>query len=408
MKSRFLIVWFLFGGWMLGMTQNLNWLLTQAANRNPDLKAIQYAYEAQRQRIAPAGALSDPEIGVGLFPMPMQRWMGRQWVDISLRQKFPWKGTLPAAQTVEEKKADGVLRKYDQLKAEIFYQIKQEWWSLQLMAFKAEVLEKHLNLIAVLKDLAEEKIANNLLPTGQFIELKLQENERINQLETINQQMVVAQLNIIQLTQASDWVFEPLDEWNWPSFPEEALSEFASSNPEMQVNRNEMGVYESLEHWNKLKSKPSFGVGLQYSLMSKVDRPDLNPKMNGMDMLMPMATISVPINQKKYHAAVQEMKWYQRSKEETLESLSDYFSTQIQTNLLNYQNADRNLKYYQTQTSLLEDLAELQIAAFANGTGSLEMVMSTRQRLLDLQIKTLETKWVAEQIIFEVEKILGR
>src|SRR6056300_449182 len=123
MKSRFLIVWFLFGGWMLGMTQNLNWLLTQAANRNPDLKAIQYAYEAQRQRIAPAGALSDPEIGVGLFPMPMQRWMGRQWVDISLRQKFPWKGTLPAAQTVEEKKADGVLRKYDQLKAEIFYQI---------------------------------------------------------------------------------------------------------------------------------------------------------------------------------------------------------------------------------------------------------------------------------------------
>ncbi|MEY2950184.1 MAG: TolC family protein [Saprospiraceae bacterium] len=408
MKSRFLIVWFLFGGWMLGMTQNLNWLLTQAANRNPDLKAIQYAYEAQRQRIAPAGALSDPEIGVGLFPMPMQRWMGRQWVDISLRQKFPWKGTLPAAQTVEEKKADGVLRKYDQLKAEIFYQIKQEWWSLQLMAFKAEVLEKHLNLIAVLKDLAEEKIANNLLPTGQFIELKLQENERINQLETINQQMVVAQLNIIQLTQASDWVFEPLDEWNWPSFPEEALSEFASSNPEMQVNRNEMGVYESLEHWNKLKSKPSFGVGLQYSLMSKVDRPDLNPKMNGMDMLMPMATISVPINQKKYHAAVQEMKWYQRSKEETLESLSDYFSTQIQTNLLNYQNADRNLKYYQTQTSLLEDLAELQIAAFANGTGSLEMVMSTRQRLLDLQIKTLETKWEAEQIIFEVEKILGR
>ena len=408
MKSRFLIVWFLFGGWMLGMTQNLNWLLTQAANRNPDLKAIQYAYEAQRQRIAPAGALSDPEIGVGLFPMPMQRWMGRQWVDISLRQKFPWKGTLTAAQTVEEKKADGVLRKYDQLKAEIFYQIKQEWWSLQLMAFKAEVLEKHLNLIAVLKDLAEEKIANNLLPTGQFIELKLQENERINQLETINQQMVVAQLNIIQLTQASDWVFEPLDEWNWPSFPVEALSELASSNPEMQVNRNEMGVYESLEHWNKLKSKPSFGVGLQYSLMSKVDRPDLNPKMNGMDMLMPMATISVPINQKKYHAAVQEMKWYQRSKEETLESLSDYFSTQIQTNLLNYQNADRNLKYYQTQTSLLEDLAELQITAFANGTGSLEMVMSTRQRLLDLKIKTLETKWVAEQIIFEVEKILGR
>jgi outer membrane protein TolC len=334
--------------------------------------------------------------------------MGRQWVDISLRQKFPWKGTLPAAQNVEEKKADGVLRKYDQLKANLFYQIKQEWWGLQMMTFKGQILEKHLNIITVLKSLAEEKIANNLLPTGQFIELKLQENERINHLETIKQQMAVAQLNIIRLTKASDWIFEPLDEWVWPSFPVEALSEFASSNPEMQMNRNEMGVYESLEQWNQLKGKPSFGVGLQYSLMSEVNRPDLNPRMNGMDMLMPMATISIPINQDKYHAAVQEMKWYQRSKEVEMESLTDYFSTQIQTNLLNYQNAERNLKYYQTQTLLLEDLGELQLEAFANGTGSLEMVMNTRQRLLDLQIKTLETKWEAEQIIFEVEKILGR
>ena len=408
MKSRFLIIWFLFAGWKIGMTQNLDWLLQQAESQNPELKAVQYTYEAQRQRIEPAGALSDPEIGIGLFPIPMQRWMGRQWVDISLRQKFPWKGTLPAAQNVEEKKADGVLRKYDQLKANLFYQIKQEWWGLQMMTFKGQILEKHLNIITVLKSLAEEKIANNLLPTGQFIELKLQENERINHLETIKQQMAVAQLNIIRLTKASDWIFEPLDEWVWPSFPVEALSEFASSNPEMQMNRNEMGVYESLEQWNQLKGKPSFGVGLQYSLMSEVNRPDLNPRMNGMDMLMPMATISIPINQDKYHAAVQEMKWYQRSKEVEMESLTDYFSTQIQTNLLNYQNAERNLKYYQTQTLLLEDLGELQLEAFANGTGSLEMVMNTRQRLLDLQIKALETKWEAEQIIFEVEKILGR
>ena len=142
--------------------------------------------------------------------------------------------------------------------------------------------------------------------------------------------------------------------------------------------------------------------------MSKVDRPDLNPRMNGMDMLMPMATISVPLNQKKYQATVQEMIWYQRSKEMQLESLSDFFSTQIETSLLNYQNAERTLKYYQTQILLLEELSEIQIEAFANGTGTLEAVMNTRQRLLDLQIKTLETKWEAEQTVFEVEKILGR
>lgn len=390
------------------MAQNLDWLLQQAESHHPDLKAVQYTYEAQLQRIAPAGSLSDPEIGIGLFPMPMQTWMGRQWIDFSLRQKFPWKGTLPVARATEEKKAEGVLIKHDQLRAHLFYQIKKEWWSLQLMALKVQVLKKQLNLITDLKSLAEEKIANNLLPTGQYIELKLQENERINQLATIQQQMTIAKLDIIQLTKVSDWIFEPIDVWEWPVFPIEALGEYATSNPEMQLNRNEKAVYQSLEERNKLKGKPSFGVGLQYSLMTKVNRPDLNPRMNGMDMLMPMMTISVPIHQKKYDAAVQEMKWYQRSKELELESLSDYFSTEIQTWLLKYQNAERNLKYYQAQIILLEDLAALQIEAFANGMGSLESVMSTRQRLLDLQIKTLETKWEAAQTVFEVEKILGR
>lgn len=408
MKSRLLMICFLLGGMKIGVSQNLEWLLQQAESNHPDLKAVQYVHEAQRQRIEPVGSLSDPEIGIGLFPMPMQRWMGRQWVDIALRQKFPWKGTLLAASITEEKKAEGVLKKYAQLKADLFYQIKKEWWRLQLSASKIEILEKHLDLIKVLKNLAEEKIANNLLPTSQFIELKLLENDRTNELATLNQQMAVAQLNVIQLTKTPDWLFEPLDEWDWPVFPVEAFSEYAASNPAMQLTQSEMEVYQSMESMNELKGKPSFGVGLQYSLMSKVDRPDLNPRMNGMDMLMAMATISIPINQKKYDAAVQEMKWYQRSKEMELESLSDYFSNQMETSLLKYQNAERTLKHYQTQIVLLEELAGLQIEAFANSNGSLEAVMTTRQRLLDLQIKILETKWEAEQTVFEVEKILGR
>jgi hypothetical protein len=215
-------------------------------------------------------------------------------------------------------------------------------------------------------------------------------------------------MKIIQLSNTPDWIFEPMDQWEWPVFPIDALNGYAASNPEMQLNLKEMKVFQNMEKWNELKGKPTFGVGLQYSLMSKVDRPDLNPRMNGMDMLMPMATISVPLNQKKYQATVQEMIWYQRSKEMQLESLSDFFSTQIETSLLNYQNAERTLKYYQTQILLLEELSEIQIEAFANGTGTLEAVMNTRQRLLDLQIKTLETKWEAEQTVFEVEKILGR
>ena len=55
---------------------------------------------------------------------------------------------------------------------------------------------------------------------------------------------------------------------------------------------------------NDLDSKPEFGVGLDYLLLTP--RPDVELSGNGRDVLMPKASIRIPLNKRKYHHKEEE------------------------------------------------------------------------------------------------------
>ncbi|MBK7342983.1 MAG: hypothetical protein IPJ06_07730 [Saprospiraceae bacterium] len=44
--------------------------------------------------------LPEPEVGLGLFVLPVETRLGPQWVRLSASQMFPWKGTLQARENV--------------------------------------------------------------------------------------------------------------------------------------------------------------------------------------------------------------------------------------------------------------------------------------------------------------------
>src|SRR5690606_36155590 len=73
--------------------QSLDEYLIQAAENNPGLKASYARYEATLERTKQPG-LPDPELRIGLFLKPMERYMGNQQADIQLMQMFPWFGSV--------------------------------------------------------------------------------------------------------------------------------------------------------------------------------------------------------------------------------------------------------------------------------------------------------------------------
>src|SRR5690606_15614741 len=81
-------------------SQTLDEYLRIAVENNTEVKAYFHEYQAAVEQIGQAGALPDPELSVGIFFKPMDRYMGKQQADVTLMQMFPWFG-MPGVQREE-------------------------------------------------------------------------------------------------------------------------------------------------------------------------------------------------------------------------------------------------------------------------------------------------------------------
>lgn len=81
----------------------------------------------------------------------------------------------------------------------------------------------------------------------------------------------------------------------------------------------EANAYKAKAEMDKKMSLPMFGIGLQYSIMAKnseeMARMSGMSNMNGMDMVMPMIKISIPIFRRKYNAQQRESRHYREASE---------------------------------------------------------------------------------------------
>ncbi len=71
------------------------------------------------------------------------------------------------------------------------------------------------------------------------------------------------------------------------------------ANPMLSMLEAEANAYRAKAEMDKKMSYPMFGIGLQYSLVGKSNNSMVVDNMNGMDIVMPMFKISIPIFHKK-------------------------------------------------------------------------------------------------------------
>ena len=82
------------------MNQSLNYYLEVALQKNPDLKAAYFSFEAQLEKVEQVKFLANPNLSFGYFILPVETRLGSQQTKISLNQMFPWFGTLSSKQDV--------------------------------------------------------------------------------------------------------------------------------------------------------------------------------------------------------------------------------------------------------------------------------------------------------------------
>jgi len=139
---------------------------------------------------------------------------------------------------------------------------------------------------------------------------------------------------------------------------------------------------------SKRMGYPMVGLGLNYTIINK--RNGNTSMMNGKDMIMPMATITLPIYRKKYKAMRREAEMTRDAASESAREMQNNLQVYFQEALQLHNDANRRIKLYNNLTELADKSLKLLIATYsANGT-NFEEILRMQQQLLDYQLKLIE------------------
>lgn len=468
MKNRILTLLILFAisGGAIG--QSLNDYLMIAAENNPNLKAKYFQYQAALERVPQVGSLPDPQVGFSFFVMPMERYMGNQIGTISLMQMFPWFGTLGAAKNEMTFMAKAKFEEFNESKSMLFYEVRANWYALQLLEKEIAITKENIELLKTMEQIALTRFKSggqsgnnsggsgnvrssgnqntnnsnsgmggmnmqgqsttgnspsrnmpqmgemdNMSSSGSMIDVlrvQMEINELQNNLALLEDSKIplLARFNLllnrdkIEPVMFSDSILAA----TIPVSLNEIPDSIKANNPMLKMLEQDEQAFIAQGKMNQKMGLPMIGVGLQYDIFQP--RANSESMMNGRNMLMPMATFTIPLWRKKYTASVRESDFMRQSVIEQKQEVSNQLMVNYEDALKDFKDADRRVKLYQDQTSLANQALNILIVQYTTEGSNFEEVLRMQQQLLDYRLKYLDALIDGNIAVAMMERLMGR
>lgn len=194
------------------------------------------------------------------------------------------------------------------------------------------------------------------------------------------------------------------------------LEQILETNPMLLMLEKEGLAYQKQGEMAKLEGKPMFGLGVNYMVFSPRPESGMVGGMDGMyympagmgnNMVMPMATVTLPIYRKKYKAMESESKLFWEANELQKEDLQRNLETEFETILASIKDTDRKIRLLEEQIELTEQTLELSVTAYATEGSSFEEILDIQRELLDFRLTLLNTKIEREIGFAKLETLVG-
>src|SRR5690554_2247845 len=169
----------------------------------------------------------------------------------------------------------------------------------------------------------------------------------------------------------------------------------------------------------KLEGRPMFGVGLNYMYYSKRapmgnlggahgGAVDYMPGGMGGNLVMPMVSMTLPLNRKKYKSMVRSSELMREANLQQQKAAENELSAMLEEMSSELRNAERNAELYTAQTKLLRQTLDLMLTDYANAIGSFEELLVVQQQLLDYRLKEVSNKVMRQIALARLEVLVGR
>lgn len=442
--------------------QSLSDYLKIAAENNPGLKSKFYSYRASLEKAPQAGSLPDPQLSFGIFIEPMERYMGNQIADISLMQMFPWFGTLGAAEDEAAAMAKAKYEAFNEAKTMMFYEVKAAWYGLYLIQKQISITEENIEILETLEEIAVTRLksGNAGNSTGKengkkkemspgsstspglsgmnmqsqttskptpaakqmdgmismsgggsmvdVLRVQLEINELKNNLALLNdsKHVLIVQFNKLLNRDSNKLVKIPdtLIAAKLPAPVKEIPDSIRMNNPMIRMLEKEEEAFLARERMNRKMGFPMIGIGLQYSIFQQ--RP--GSTMKSENMIMPMASISIPLWRGKYDASVKESQILNDSVIEQRNDAGNKLIVGFEEANKNFKDAERRIELYGRQSNIAGQALNILISNYSSAGSGFEEILRMRQQLLDYKLNELNA--VVDQNIAAamIERLMGR
>jgi outer membrane protein, heavy metal efflux system len=368
---------------ILTKAQSLEDYLIIAAENNPDIKAAYSEFNAALEKIPQVNTLPDPTVSLGVFVSPIETRVGAQRARLSLSQMFPWFGTLQAREDAASLMAQAKFKEIDVAKNELFLNVKQTYFPIYEIKQHIRINEENLKILDTYKQLSTIKYANGKAPLTDILRVDIMmENIRTDN-KILFESLSPLYTTFNRLLNRSDTVSVNIDPAYFVSIETDVIAvkeDLLKNNPSLDLIDAKIIAEQANQNLAALKSKPNFGVGLDYAMISK--RKGIEMAQNGKDVLMPMVTLSLPIFKKKNEAFVKESQLIQLALSQKKEGIENkLWSTYANASF----EVDKALKlylHYQNQIERNDQILNLLYTAYANSGKDFEELLRIQQETL--------------------------
>lgn len=370
-------------------SDSLNYYIEFAIKNNPELQSQYKAYEASLEKVPQYKSLADPTLSFGYFINPVETRLGPQMAKISVSQMFPWFGTLDAKGKQAAFLAKAKLEQYNSSVNKIVYLLKKEYFKIIYIRKSIDYVLKQIDLIDMLEKQALIKTETGQTSIVDVLQFQMEKEELMNKVKNLRTKdlEMSGHFNLILNTDKMSKIIVP-DSLNLITHKEFSIDSVMLNNPKIKYSEHIINYSEKLVKESKLSSYPKFGLGLDYVFVGK--RQDINTENNGKDVIMPMLSMTIPINRKKNKAKIKESELKSEEFKFKKEAVENELISEFETGISKYQSALNDLNLYEDLIIKSEQVLRILRTAYENSGKDYDQLLNMQRKVLNYHIKKLE------------------
>jgi Cu(I)/Ag(I) efflux system membrane protein CusA/SilA len=391
-KSAIVFILMLGVGLNSSYSQSLESLVDEVLENNLELRILENEYYAALQKAPQVSQLQDPEVGIGLFPLPVETRLGAQILRIGATQMFPWRGTLDSKEEMERIRASVLYERVGARSLELVFQVEQLYFQLYEIEQSQSILSRNLDILESLDQLVLTKVAIGSTTAADVLRLQLkieETNQELKILEAAKAKPISSLNQLLNRPLEMPIVTTDILSFAIIPFDKSILSKnIEADHPMLRMYELQQEVSQQAIVLNELNGKPSFGVGLDYILVDS--RSDANPQFNGRDIVQVRGTIKVPLYRKKYEAKEIEEKLRIAVIKDKRTNILSLFMADIERAHTDYETARLKMSLYEKQIEITRAAINILESNYSTKGKEFDELLRYEMELIDYDLKKLK------------------